>query len=646
MKKLLVIICFAFGLNAFSQDIDGNYIFKLKLAFEGGKYAKEHATFTIVKNIPELEFNYTLVKAPTEATNNVQIRGGGKGSITGDNIVISGPASFGTYENGKCDMALNGTFKINGTKIKEPEGVSFKGIFDFLESSGKSILHGDFTASTNEISDGPELTFPLGESPKIFDKGWTLGAIYVTTDNNGEQEVLSDQVEWSSKTATFNPVKGKETKPEFKYLGKNKITLTVNSNGQILKKEFEIQVVSALKYAHVGTNVFAPAVSWGCIACPHFCTGPILEGNAKVLIKGLPAACVGNTGVWAADCNGNMFEIIEGDKEVLIEGKAVAREGSKVGQKTSDGFGNFGQVCNPNIDRNFYLIATNEDLYNNAILESDIPKLISGPEKFETHQGGMIMFKHASAILRMGELTKIKITDISDKQIVINLEQGSLNFIRAPDPDLETQLIIFNTEHLKIIPQGTIFSMHVKDGVTSVLVNAGVVNCKDNNTGQQVTAKAGQAIESNGNQLFLKESFDQKDEENYWRNQATMAKNVKMKLPKAVQEEEDNTSSPKTFFIKYKYYIIAGLGLALLIILVVFMAKRRKRRNKTHGQVKKAALNVKPPTETNTETIKQPELPLTTFQPPSVTTPKFCPECGNSLRQGAKFCNSCGFKLV
>lgn len=173
----------------------------------------------------------------------------------------------------------------------------------------------------------PELVFPLGASPKIFNTGWTLGARFIFEDEKGNKIDLSNQVQWSG-TAVFTPATGKEVHPVFNGTGKNTVVLTVLYNNKKYQASYSADVVNALDYARVGSLAHCPADVHGCTACPHTVTGTVIQGNPKVLIAGKPAATVGCAGTHASCCGPNTFTITAGDPQVLIDGKPVAKLGS------------------------------------------------------------------------------------------------------------------------------------------------------------------------------------------------------------------------------------------------------------------------------------------------------------------------------
>ena len=74
----------------------------------------------------------------------------------------------------------------------------------------------------------PELLFPLGKSPKVFDKGWLFGASFKITGKDNKEIDLRDEIEWSG-TGNFEPGKGSSCRPAFNSVGENKIILTAES---------------------------------------------------------------------------------------------------------------------------------------------------------------------------------------------------------------------------------------------------------------------------------------------------------------------------------------------------------------------------------------------------------------------------------
>jgi uncharacterized Zn-binding protein involved in type VI secretion len=71
-----------------------------------------------------------------------------------------------------------------------------------------------------------------------------------------------------------------------------------------------------------------PADAHGCIACPHVCTGPATSGSHDVMVNGLPATRVTDTGVHAVCCAPVPFWTAKtGSSIVKINGLDAHREG-------------------------------------------------------------------------------------------------------------------------------------------------------------------------------------------------------------------------------------------------------------------------------------------------------------------------------
>lgn len=168
------------------------------------------------------------------------------------------------------------------------------------------------------------LTYPIGYSPRIFTVGWTLGASATQGDKD-----ISDSVKWGG-DGSFSPGTGRISHPAFEMGGPHQITLSVMTEKGEVSKTFSVNTVDpAGRYARVGSRARCPADSHGCPACPHPTVGPIMTGSPTVMIRGTPAARVGDTGVHEACCGPNTFEIISGDGSVLIDGRPAARIGDQ-----------------------------------------------------------------------------------------------------------------------------------------------------------------------------------------------------------------------------------------------------------------------------------------------------------------------------
>jgi len=174
-----------------------------------------------------------------------------------------------------------------------------------------------------------ELTFPLGESPKVFDTGWKFGARCILNKGTKSEKDISGSVEWSG-TAAFNPSKGAASFPAFKTIGANTIKLKVKlPGGEYFESDFTIIAVDSKEYATKGSLAFCGSDAHNCPSCPHAVSGLVKTGAPDVMINGSPAARKGDGGTHLQCCGSNTFTIEEGDPEVLILGIPAAKYGSK-----------------------------------------------------------------------------------------------------------------------------------------------------------------------------------------------------------------------------------------------------------------------------------------------------------------------------
>jgi uncharacterized Zn-binding protein involved in type VI secretion len=180
-----------------------------------------------------------------------------------------------------------------------------------------------------------QLTYPSGQSPKVFTTGWLFGAKATVGGKD-----ISNQVKWSG-SGKFSPSKGPLSRPSFKKPGANTIVLSVDYAGKHFSKKFSIKAVSPDKYAAMGDFVTCPSDAHNCPACPHSVKGTINQGSPQVLVRGKPAARKGDGGHHTSCCGPNTFKISEGDSGVLINGKPAARKGD-----TTTHCGGVGQINN------------------------------------------------------------------------------------------------------------------------------------------------------------------------------------------------------------------------------------------------------------------------------------------------------------
>jgi len=69
------------------------------------------------------------------------------------------------------------------------------------------------------------------------------------------------------------------------------------------------------------------ACAHGCPACPHPAAGPATSGSPDVMVNGLPALRLGDSGIHAVCCGPNTWQATAGSSSVFINGKPAHRQG-------------------------------------------------------------------------------------------------------------------------------------------------------------------------------------------------------------------------------------------------------------------------------------------------------------------------------
>jgi len=87
----------------------------------------------------------------------------------------------------------------------------------------------------------------------------------------------------------------------------------------------------------LGDNSQSMADSHGCLACPHFCTGPAIAGSPNVNVNGKPALRAGDPGIHRACCGPNLWWALGGSGNVSINNKPAHRQGDAVKHCGSQG---------------------------------------------------------------------------------------------------------------------------------------------------------------------------------------------------------------------------------------------------------------------------------------------------------------------
>jgi uncharacterized Zn-binding protein involved in type VI secretion len=79
--------------------------------------------------------------------------------------------------------------------------------------------------------------------------------------------------------------------------------------------------------SRINDTSFCPVDAHGCPLCPHQVSGPAITGSADVLINGIGALRVGDSGFHVGCCGPNNWKAVQGSRTVLINGRPVHRIG-------------------------------------------------------------------------------------------------------------------------------------------------------------------------------------------------------------------------------------------------------------------------------------------------------------------------------
>ena len=419
---------------------------------------------------------------------------------------------------------------------------------------------------------GPELLFPLGKSPKVFDKGWLFGAAFKLTDENGEEIDISDKIEWSG-TGSFEPDKGSRCRPAFYNIGENKIILSVEYEGKIYKKEYPVITVEALKYARVSSFAMCPADSHGSLADPMCVVGWVVSGNGNVLIDGLPAACEGDRGMHVACAGPNTFVISsEGcDWEVLINGKKAAKKGSLT--RHCGGWGEITNLVSSVEAQNMFLALSDDISFTNKdgkkIPQNSNPeagtKMLTGPN------GLLLMSPDRNTVLMLLPNSSANISNNTDKDLYITLNGGSV-FINGEKADKSRNLVIESFNE-KLIRKGTRF-LFTRTGDTSKLIvyegEVDVLLKKDNST---ITVPAGKVYYNDS-----KSPYVIKDTARFESSAVLMTipkDSFNIKWNEKPSGGQTNASQNNDFLSLLKQYWYVGAGIVVLLLAVWLLRKRK-----------------------------------------------------------------------
>ncbi len=485
------------------------------------------------------------------------------GTFDGTELSITGPLNQAMQDGKRFEEAAV-TTRVTGQK----EGDKITGTF-YMRYDGKEESTMTFTLNPGELV--PELLFLLGNSPKVFDKGWLFGASFKITGKDNEEVDLTDKIEWSG-TASFEPDKGASSRPVFNTIGENKIILTAEYEGKKYSKEYKVQTVSSNLYARVGSKAMCPGDSHGTPADPLVCVGPVITGNGNVLIDGMPAACEGDRGVHAACGGPNNFVIVDGDPEVLINGKKAAKLGTLtrhcggMGRIISTDGGSSTTDLLKGLSNDISITKNGQKIPNNSKPEKGMI-LKTGPK------GLLMMSPDRNTVMMIMPNTGAVITGTDGNDLLIQINDGVL-FVNGEKADGNKNLVIESINE-KLLRKGTRFLYsHSKDS-SRLIVYDGEVEVQLKNENKSFIVPAGKVYFNDfKNPYTITDTLQFQSsgvlssmpkDSTYWQ------------LPKdGVAKEGTVTSQPAGFLELVKKYWYFAAGGVLLILLMVFMSKRKK----------------------------------------------------------------------
>ena len=487
----------------------------------------------------------------------------------------------GTVENGelKAKGSLRTELKEGKELQQSTNFVSFKGTITKNQATGKVYIYEKGTGSettpyfaftANAATDlKPELTFPAGNSPKVFNKGWVFGASFSITDVNGNTIDLSDKVTWSG-TASFNPSTGKLSHPSFNTIGSNKIILKASYEGKTYKGEYNVITVDVEKYAHVGSMAFCPAdVHIGPYG-PMQVIGPILQGSPNVFINGLPASRVGDIGMHTICIGPNSFTVSSGDNEVLIDGKPAAMFESSQTQHC----GGTGHILGAH--QNFF-VNTNADVTLNSKQINGAINL-SKDDEIKTGSKGLMSFSSgAQTGVTILPSTAVTIIDNNSEQMRLLIKYGSM---LGNGNSSDGKKIAIELENLVVSQKVTKFSISTDSLESVIRVYDGSVTITDKTTGtaSEVEAGSGYNYENNSGRIL---ALDDNTGEQFLRSHMATVDNKSFKVVYQESDTAAKTGDTGSFslkgFIKENYLYITG-ALLVIALVIIFLFRRRNKK--------------------------------------------------------------------
>jgi len=634
--------------------------------------------------------NYILMFLSIILLSNLQVQAQTEGVYKGKLALPTGSAGTTYYQNSlsiTIDKSGSVSGKLNfrgGSAEKEEEYIHFSGTFKgelhgtsfdaggtptllALDNKQESLDHVGFrisgqittNGSTSQISgkmsitnseqdggtqslsytaglaaaEGLQLTFPLGQSPMVFDKGWKFGASCLLNEGTESEVDLSENIKWSG-TATFNPDKGSISNPVFNNEGTNKIILTVkDAQGNELQEEFKVEVVKASGYAHTGCFAICAADNHGCMACPHPTVGYITGSAADVTINGLAAVVVGDNGTHAVCCGPNTFALNQGDPNVLIHGKKAVLLGAQTEHCGGKGIvkksiPSLGQVMTAN-DSAFYIdpwgkpARVNDDFYQ-KLGESYI-----GTTYITREKGNLTLSLFPKGILTAGPNTQLKIVSDEAGIMKIKVDKGNVYFNGHSTGEGE---VVIELKDCGLVLKGTRFSLNVDERLMKLDLLEGNVDLKFNKSGETVAIHEGESVTSDYHSITERKAVDNSDVNKQWQKIAENTPGIKL-----VEVRETEEKAAWKQYLTTNVLLLAGSSVFILVILFGLLRKRKKQRKSKEMKVSVVPNTPPAPIQGNLSQSR-PDIQSQPYR----TLPKFCQICGNPLKPGSKFCGKCG----
>ena len=485
------------------------------------------------------------------------------GTFDGTELSITGPLNQAMQDGKRFEEAAV-TTRVTGQK----EGDDIKGTF-YMRYDGKEESTMTFVLHPGELV--PELLFPLGKSPKVFDKGWLFGASFKITGKDNEEIDLTDQIVWSG-SGSFEPDKGASCRPVFNSVGENKIILTAEYEGKKYSKEYKVITVDANRYARIGSLAKCMADAHSSPADPFTVVGPVMTGNANVLINGLPVACEGDRGRHAACSGPNTFIITKVfDDDVMLNGKRVARVGSETTH-----CGGIGAIISVESYSTGELTALSKDVKLTDKQGKNIAatgKPASGTKMITGPNGLLLISPDKNTVMMVLPNCQALITGNDGKSMTVTLEDGQL-FINGEAGENNKQLLI-ETFNETLVKKGTRFLFsHSKDS-SRLIVYEGEVEITLKRDNRTILVPAGKVYYND-----FKNPYTLADTLQFQSAAQLMTipkDSAYWQLPKEeMTTEESAVDQPNSFLELVKKYWYFAAGGVLLILLMVFMSKRKK----------------------------------------------------------------------